>query len=301
MKIFKTSETIGLQNTVVTLGKFDGMHLGHQSLLRQMVMEKENHHLSSVVFSFDIISTMGGGSLTTQQERAYLAEKFGADYLVLFPANKETMQMQPEEFIKTVLIESLGAKIIITGADFRFGKNRTGSVETLQQYAAQYGYSVVVKEDCVYENERISSSRIKQELQTGDLKKAEAMLGYPYFMIGKIIKGKQLGRTMGIRTLNMEVDAKKIMLKKGVYATATEIDGLTYQSITNIGTCPTVCTKDCISVETHVFDFNDEIYGEEVLVNFFGFVREEKKFKSIDELQKQIEADIQFVKNYDGV
>jgi riboflavin kinase/FMN adenylyltransferase len=99
----------------------------------------------------------------------------------------------------------------------------------------------------------------------------------------------------------MEVEAKKIMLKKGVYATATEIDGRTYQSITNIGTCPTVCTKDCISVETHVFDFNDEIYGEEVLVNFFGFVREEKKFKSIEELQKQIEKDIQFVKNYDGV
>ena len=301
MKIFKTSEMIGLQNTVVTLGKFDGMHLGHQSLLQQMVMEKENKQLSSVVFSFDIISTMGGGSLTTQQERAYLAEKFGADYLVLFPANKETMQMHPEDFVKTVLIDSLGAKIIITGADFRFGKNRTGSVETLQQYASQYGYSVVVKEDCVFENERISSSRIKQELQTGDLKKAEAMLGYPYFMIGKIIKGKQLGRTMGIRTLNMEVEAKKIMLKKGVYATATEIDGRTYQSITNIGTCPTVCTKDCISVETHVFDFNDEIYGEEVLVNFFGFVREEKKFKSIEELQKQIEKDIQFVKNYDGV
>lgn len=298
MQIFKTSETIGLKNTVVTLGKFDGMHLGHQSLLRQMVMEKENHHLSSVVFSFDIISTMGSGSLTTQQERAYLAEKFGADYLVLFPANKETMQMQPEEFIKTVLIESLGAKIIITGADFRFGKNRTGSVETLQQYAAQYGYSVVVKEDCVYENERISSSRIKQELQTGDLKKAEAMFGYPYFMIGKIIKGKQLGRTMGIRTLNMEVDAKKIMVSKGVYASVTEIAGQSYLSITNIGTCPTVSDEGMVSVETHVFDFDREIYDEKVLVRFLDFVREEQKFSNISELQKQIKKDIEFVKTH---
>lgn len=296
MRIFTTGDNIGLTNTAITLGKFDGMHLGHQELIKQLILEKQKSGVSPVLFSFDTAGRQGICSLTTYRERAYLCERLGIETLVLYPVNEQTMAMEAEDFIKNVLVGELGAKVVVTGMDFRFGRNRTGSVDTLIQHSETYGYSVITKPSRMYGEEKISSSRIKQAITEGRLAEAESMLGYRYFIIGNVVKGRQLGRTIGIRTLNIEAEMTKLLLSRGVYGTTVLIDGKEYKSITNIGTCPTVTDSHTIIVETHVLDFSEDIYGSEITVFFDFFIREEKKFENLKELQRQIAMDIDIAK-----
>lgn len=296
MRIFTTGDNIGLTNTAVTLGKFDGMHLGHQELIKQLILEKQESGVSPVLFSFDTAKKQGVSSLTTYRERACLCEKLGIESLVLYPVNEQTMAMEAEDFIKNVLVGELGAKIVVTGMDFRFGKNRIGSVDTLVQCSETYGYSVITKSSRMHGTDKISSSRIKQAITEGRLAEAEAMLGYRYFIMGNVIQGRQIGRTIGIRTLNIEAEMSKLLLPQGVYGTTALINGKAYKSITNIGTCPTVTDDNKIVIETHVLDFSEEIYGYEVSVLFDFFIRKEKKFENLTELQQQIDKDINIVK-----
>lgn len=298
MRIFTTGDNIGLINTAVTLGKFDGLHLGHQELIRQLIQEKKQSGLSPVLFSFDTTKKQGISSLTTFRERAHLCETFGIENLILYPVNEQTMSIQAEDFIRDILVGELGAKTVVTGMDFHFGKDRKGSVDTLHQYSRIFDYSVITKPSRLYENEKISSSRIKQVMAQGKLKEAETMLGYQYFIMGNVIKGRQLGRTIGIRTLNIEVEMTKLLPPQGVYGTTAVIDGKKYRSITNIGTCPTVTDSKAITVETHVLDFEEEVYGSEVAVYFDFYIREERKFENLAALQKQICGDIDRVKGY---
>ncbi|MDE7156772.1 MAG: bifunctional riboflavin kinase/FAD synthetase, partial [Lachnospiraceae bacterium] len=285
-------------NTAVTLGKFDGLHLGHQELIRQLIREKEQSGLSPVLFSFDTAKRKGVSSLTTFRERARLCETFGIEHLILFPVNERTMAMPAEDFIREILAGELGAKTVVTGTDFHFGKDRKGSVDTLIQYSNLFDYSVITKPSRLYENEKISSSRIKQAMGQGNLKEAETMLGYRYFVMGTVIKGRQLGRTIGIRTLNLEVEQTKLLPLQGVYGTTAVIDGKKYKSITNIGTCPTVTDSGAVTVETHVLDFEEEVYGSEVAVYFEFYIRKERKFENLAALQRQICSDIERVRDY---
>ncbi len=296
MRIFTTGDNIGLFNTAITLGKFDGLHLGHQELVRQLIYEKQQSGLSSVLFSFDTTKRQGACSLTTFRERAYLCDKFGIDDLILYPVNEYTLSMSAEDFIKDVLVGELGAKIVVTGMDFRFGRNRQGSVDTLIQYSQSYGYSVITKPSRMYGEEKISSSGIKQAIGQGRLKEAESMLGYRYFVMGNVVKGRQIGRTIGIRTLNIEIEMSKLLPPHGVYGTTVVIDGKQYKSITNIGTCPTVTDSESVVVETHVLDFEENIYGSEVILYFDFFIRKEEKFENLEALQKQIHMDIDVVR-----
>ncbi len=298
MHIYTTGDNIGLSNTAVTLGKFDGLHLGHQELIRQLIREKEQSGLSPVLFSFDTAKRKGVSSLTTFRERARLCETFGIEHLILFPVNERTMAMPAEDFIREILAGELGAKTVVTGTDFHFGKDRKGSVDTLIQYSNRFDYSVITKPSRLYENEKISSSRIKQAMGQGNLKEAETMLGYRYFVMGTVIKGRQLGRTIGIRTLNLEVEQTKLLPLQGVYGTTAVIDGKKYKSITNIGTCPTVTDCGAVTVETHVLDFEEEVYGSEAAVYFEFYIRKERKFENLAALQRQISSDIERVRDY---
>ena len=284
--------------SAVSLGKFDGLHLGHQELIRQLIREKEQSGLSPVLFSFDTAKRKGVSSLTTFRERARLCETFGIEHLILFPVNERTMAMPAEDFIREILAGELGAKTVVTGTDFHFGKDRKGSVDTLIQYSNRFDYSVITKPSRLYENEKISSSRIKQAMGQGNLKEAETMLGYRYFVMGTVIKGRQLGRTIGIRTLNLEVEQTKLLPLQGVYGTTAVIDGKKYKSITNIGTCPTVTDCGAVTVETHVLDFEEEVYGSEAAVYFEFYIRKERKFENLAALQRQISSDIERVRDY---
>lgn len=293
MQVIDSCEKIKLKNTAVTLGKFDGLHLGHQALIHQLKCAGKMHGYQTVLFSFDVVSAMGSGSLNMKNERIALAEQFGIDTVVFYPVTRETMGMEPETFIRKLLVERMDVRHVVTGTDFCFGKNRRGSVEMLKQFSKDYGYSVEVVPDCYFLDEKISSSRIKERLSAGDLEQANQMLGYPYFMKGIIIPGKKIGRTMDIRTLNLRLPKEKILVQGGVYGTTTEIDGVSYRSITNVGICPTVSDVCELSVETHVLDFHREIYGQEVTVFFHQFLRKEQKFDSLIQLREQIQRDIQ--------
>lgn len=294
MQTYTTDDNITLMNTAVTLGKFDGIHLGHQELIKQLICE-EKKELSSVLFSFDTTQNQGGCSLTTFRERVLLCERFGIENLILYPVNEISMSMSAKDFIKQVLVEKLGAKTVVTGNDFRFGKDRQGNVDTLLQYKNKFGYSVITVPSKMYGNDKISSSRIKNAINEGKLKEAKEMLGFSYFLVGNVVKGRQLGRTIGIRTLNIEMAISKQLPPQGVYATTTIIDGIKYKSITNIGTCPTVTDSNKIVIETHVLNFEDEIYGKEVIIIFDFFVRNEIKFQNLTQLQKQISKDIKII------
>lgn len=293
MEIYSQSSGFNLKNTVITLGKFNGLHRGHQKLINYLLREK---NLFTVVFSFDTGILSKNKLLTTNSDRILLCRQFGIDNLILYPVNEYTKSMSPQDFIEKILVKELDVKVIVTGNDFRFGKNRLGDINMLREYGKKYGYHVIVAESEMYKNIKISSTRIKEEMSKGNLVDANNMLGYKYFVCGKVIMGKQLGRTIDVSTLNVEYEEDKLILPCGVYATDTVIDNVLYKSITNIGLCPTVEKLNKISIESHVFDFNKEIYGEYVKVQFKSYIREEKKFDSLAELKTQIEMDKRIAK-----
>lgn len=292
MKIYDETRELCMKNTAVTLGKFNAIHLGHQKLIEYICKEKNAVGCSTVLFSFDTSSIYHQKLITTKEERLALCEKLGLDTVIFYPVNKETMSMEPEDFIREILVERLGVKAVVTGEDFCFGRNRRGTVEMLRQYGEQYDFQLIVSESVMIDDIKVSSSIIKEYLAEGLLERANAMLGYPYFIMGTVHEGKHIGRTIGTKTINITPSADKMLPKKGVYKTKTYIDGKSYKSITNIGTNPTVKEDNRIVVETHIFEFDRDIYHTDVKVVFEKFLREERKFSDLEALKRQILLDI---------
>lgn len=281
-----------LEKSAVTLGKFDGIHLGHKKLISEIVNAKEKMGLSTVLFSFDISGINKIQSITTKEERELICSDLDIDNIIFFPVNQETMSIEPEEFIEKILVKKINAKMVVTGKDFRFGKNRRGNVDMLRNFSEKCGYELKVIDNIMNGDNRISSSNIKELINEADITKANEMLGYPYFVYGTVERGKQIGRTIDRRTVNIIPKVNKIIPPNGVYKTMITISGKEYKSITNIGECPTVRDDGGITIETHIFDFDEEIYDSNVKVSFEKFIRKEKKFDSLEELRKQISLDI---------
>lgn len=291
MQIYNTVD-FKMKETAVTLGKFDGVHIGHKRLISEILNGKETEGLRTVLFSFDTSKIKGQNSLTTTDERIELCKNKGIDDVIFFPVTKETMAIEPEKFIEEILVKKLDARMIVTGRDFCFGKNRSGNVEMLRAYADKYGYQLIVVDSVMMFGERVSSSKIKSCILEGDIEGANVRLGHRYFMQGEILSGKQIGRTIDTRTANIIPGENKICPPNGVYKTKILIDGVEYKSVTNVGTCPTLKDENKLTVETHIFDFDDNIYGKKVNIYFEKFIRYEKKFNNIDELKQQIALDI---------
>lgn len=292
MNIFDETTDFVFKNTAVTLGKFDGMHIGHRQLITRVLDEKKQYGYETILFSFDTSKMTGGKSITTKNERNLLCDEYGIDHVIYYPVNQETMSIEPEEFIEKILVGKLNVKLVVTGEDFRFGKNRRGDIGMLFQYSEKYGYELSVQKSVTLEGVRASSTRIKEYLQSGDVENAGKMLGYHYFILGDVERGQQIGRTIDARTANIIPGQDKMIPLSGVYKTAIYIDGIKYKSITNIGLCPTVRENGEITVETHIFDFDENVYGKSVKIEFEKFIRKEKKFSNIDELKNQIALDI---------
>lgn len=292
MHIYNETTEIQLNNTAVTLGKFDGMHIGHGMLISQMMKYAKEKNLETVLFSFDTSKIRQTKSITTRQERAILCEERGIDNIIFYPVNEKTMAIEPEEFIGKVLAGALGAKVVVTGEDFHFGRGGRGNVDMLRQFEKQYGYELIVVEPVMYGGERVSSSDIKDYIEEGKIEQANEMLGYPFMVYGNVARGKQIGRTIGTRTVNVIPDCYKIMPINGVYKTKITLNHVKYKSITNVGSCPTVRNDGAVTVETHIFDFDGEIYDSPVKIEFEKFIRNEKKFSDLDALKKQISLDI---------
>ena len=292
MKIYDETREIYIKNTAITLGKFNAIHLGHQRLIQSVCGEKEKMGCETVLFSFDTSNVNGQKLITTKEERIELCSDFGIDHMIFYPVNKETMSIEPENFIEDILVKGLDVKVVVTGQDFCFGRNRRGNIKMLERYGEKYGFKLIVAESVMVGEIKVSSSIIKEYLSEGLMEKANELLGYKYFIMGRVSEGKHNGRIIDTRTINITPKNEKILPKNGVYKSKTYIDNEVYKSITNIGTNPTVKNDSQILVETHIFDFNQEIYNKDVKVEFEKFIRDEKKFANLQELKSQILLDI---------
>lgn len=289
------------ENTVLSLGKFDGIHRGHELLIEHLAAKKEEG-FASVIFTFDIpprknVAQEETKVLTTNGEKMHIFEHVGIDYLVECPFTPEIMCMEAEDFIAKIA-EQLHVKCVVVGEDFHFGHNRRGDYRMLQNYAGQYGYEVIVVKKMQEDERDISSTFVREEIAKGNIEKANHLLGYRYFVTSRVEHGNQIGRTIGIPTINQLPPEEKLLPPNGVYVTEVYIDERKYRGITNVGCKPTIQGKNPIGVETHLLDFKADVYDKVVTVEFISRVREERKFTSIEELKGQMQNDIAFGRAY---
>lgn len=284
------------EKTAVTLGKFDGLHRGHKKLLNQVLRKREEGYRSAI-FTFDmppknVLKGTNGRMILTNEERTMLLKKYGVDILFECPFTKEIASMDPEQFVVDILIEQMNAGYIVVGSDFKFGHERSGDIYLLDKLSRKYNFKLLVLAKEQYEGRDISSTYIREVLKEGRMELATTLLGYPYFVTGEVVKGKQLGRTLGVPTVNQLPRENKLLPPNGVYASRMVLDGKIYNSMTNIGVRPTVEETQDRNVETYIFDFAEDIYGREVKIELLSFERPEMKFDSVEALKAQLNADM---------
>ncbi|MDD7643594.1 MAG: bifunctional riboflavin kinase/FAD synthetase [bacterium] len=293
--------------TALTIGKFDGLHRGHEELLSHL-LEKREEGLKTVAFTFDIPPkrlTEGEGQqlLSTNQEKRALFAERGIDYLVLCPFTPEIMCMEPEDFVDWI-VTNLNVRRIVVGEDCCFGHNRRGDHKLLEKLSDRYGYELKVVRKLKFEGRDISSTYIREEIVKGNMEIATELLGHPYSIDGIVETGNQLGRTIGIPTANIEAEPGKLLPPFGVYASSIDIGTERYYGIANIGRKPTIKPKNGdrnpIGVEMHILNFSKDIYREPVRISFYVYERPEIRFDSISDLQAQIKKDIVFSEAYFG-
>lgn len=290
------------EDSAVTLGKFDGVHRGHQKLLER-IKDRQREGLKSVVFTFgqmpgNVFQGKKEHTILTKQEREQLLEEKGIDYMIECPFVPQIIQMPPEKFIEEILVGQLHAKYIAVGPDFRYGHQRKGDTLLLQKLASVYGYEVEVLEKECLDGTEISSTYVREMLKIGKMETVKKLLGFPYYVSGSVVYGHQIGRTLGIPTLNLLAEEEKILPPNGVYLTRTIFDGKKIYGITNVGVKPTISGKERKGIETHLFDFNGDLYDREVRVEFFAFERPEQKFETLERLKEQLEKDLLWGREY---
>lgn len=271
--------------TVVTLGKFDGLHRGHRKLIEKTVKDAGTERIPAV-FAFDIAPM----TLLTKRERRTMLEKMGISMMVECPFTPKIITMSPEAFVRDILSEKMHAEEVVVGPNFRFGYEREGNADTLRKLGKQYGFTVKVVPVVCDEEGEISSSRIRNHLAKGEMEKVNELLGYDFFVTGEIVHGNHIGRTLGVPTTNIIPEKTKLLPPNGVYASETRIGKRIYQGVTDIGTKPTV-DGQFVGVETFLFDCSEDLYGEEEEVRILSHLRREKKFPSVEELKTQLKKD----------
>ena len=286
--------------SVISLGKFDGLHTGHQLLMEEMRKGKESG-LKTVIFTFDIpprsIHQDSYRVLSTNDEKMHIFSEAGVDYLIECPFTDAFRQLSPFEFLQ-MLTEKIRVKKIVAGTDFGFGYKRSGTYRDLQRYADTLSYEAVIVEKKQYMGADISSTRIRECIAAGQMEEANILLGYEYFLTGTVQHGNEIGRTIGTPTANQIPPKEKLLPPNGVYASRVQMDGKEYFGISNIGRKPTIKGENPLGVETFIFDFQGDLYGKSIHVSFLKFIRPEQKFTSLEILKKQMEHDIQEARRY---
>ncbi|MCH7816272.1 MAG: bifunctional riboflavin kinase/FAD synthetase [Proteobacteria bacterium] len=291
------------QSCVATIGKFDGVHLGHQLILDQLKQRAEQLKLPSVVILMEphpeeFFAGVGASCparLTILQEKLELLESFGIDYVLQLTFDKALSELSAEDYIKDMLVDGLGIASFIVGSDFRFGYKRQGNYKLLQAKGQELGFEVI--ETAVYERngQRISSTFIREQLAQGNFALVEQLLGRPYSITGVVVKGRQLGADLGFPTCNINPQRQKIPLH-GVYACEVRLNDCFKQAAVNIGYRPTISEDGDALLEAHILDFDKDLYGKSIEIIFRHKIREEIKFDSLDALKQQIESDVKQVR-----
>lgn len=298
MKLFESiNEFQSTKKTILTLGTFDGVHIGHKKILERLTQNTENGKYESLVLTFFPHPRMVLQEkseiklLNTISEKSKLLEKSGIENLVIHPFNESFSRLTAEEFVHSILVNQFHIQKIIIGHDHRFGRNRTANIDNLIAFGAEYGFEVEQISAQEIEDVSVSSTKIRKALQDGNMSLANEYLGYAYFLTGEVVKGKQLGRTIGFPTANIQIkEDYKLIPKNGVYVVKTFIGQKEVFGMMNIGFNPTVNGQKQ-TIEVNLFDFDDDIYGEKLEISLLKYLREEQKFGSVDLLKDQLNQD----------
>lgn len=283
------------EKTYVALGSFDGLHLGHMSLINKTIELAKANNARSMVFTFKnhpltvINEEMAPKLIMNNNTKTKLLEDIGVDIVNYAEFNEEFMKINPEKFIDNIL-KAYNTQGFVVGFNYRFGYKNLGDIELLQNLSTTLGFELNVITPVKINGEVVSSSKVRHLISEGDITKANYFLTRPFMLQGKVVHGKQLGRKISFPTINLDYDKKFVLPRGGVYYTVVEYNDKRYRGITNIGYNPTVKDKK-LSIETHILDFNKDIYGEYVNIYFYKRIRDEKKFESVEHLSKQLEID----------
>jgi riboflavin kinase/FMN adenylyltransferase len=300
VKLYTNLNTFKARRPVVTIGTFDGVHLGHQKVILRLQEFANQHSGETVVFTFHthprIVTSPNETNLrllTTLKEKIELFGKYGIEHLIVYTFDKEFSDLSYTEFVEKILVEKIGTHCLVVGYDHKFGKNREGGFDYLKNCAEKFNFEIERLDALVVGEESVSSTKIRNALQNGEIGKANDYLGYLFTLHGTVVEGKQLGRKLGFPTANIESsDKNKIIPGYGVYAVKVELGSYTYYGMLNIGTRPTFNNNaDNRSIEVNIFDFEGDIYGKEITLKFVAKIREEQKFENIDMLVAQLGKD----------
>ncbi len=305
MKLIKQLENYSAKKPLVlSLGMFDGVHLGHQSIihhLKEKSQEIPNSETAILTFwphpRLVINPNDDLQLLNTIDEKAHLLEKFGIDHLILKTFDKEFRNLSGEEFVRKILVEKLNVKYLVIGHDHVFGKNKSGNFELLKTLGSELDYEVEQMDAVNIHNHNISSTKIRKALSESSISEANEMLGYPYSISGTVIHGKKIGRTIGFPTANLDWDPIKILPKKGAYIVEVIHENTVYKGMLSIGNNPTVNGQQ-LTVEVNILDFSEEIYDQKIEVHFKEFLHDEIKFESLEKLIERLKEDEELTRKY---
>ncbi len=305
MKIYNSvSEFDASIPTVVTIGTFDGVHLGHRKIIQRLVHSAKKENLQTALLTFYphprmvLQQSSDLKLINTINERKLILEETGLEHLIVHPFTIEFSRLTAREYVEDILVKGLNAKKIVIGYDHHFGRNRTADLQDLKAFGEEFGFEVdeISKQDI--EDVAVSSTKIRNSLEEGDLEKANEYLTRPFFLSGEVIRGKGIGKTLGYPTANLKIEESyKLIPKQGVYVVASVIDGYKRFGMMNIGTNPTVGGQER-SIETYFFDLDKDLYGKHLHIQLLKRIRSETKFDGIDALIKAMKSDEVFARNY---
>jgi len=285
------------RKTVVGLGFFDGLHIGHRELIRRVKVIATENRLDSVIFTFSEHPNVALGKahntklLMTNKRKNDLILEMGIDQVIFERFTPEIAGMSPEEFASEILSKRICASKVVIGFNYHFGKQGAGNAKDLIDFGKKYGFEVEVVNPVYFEDELVSSTLIRRLIEGGEMRRVSILLSRPFELLGVVTEGKRLGSKMNFPTANIFPQENIITPMCGVYATVVEIAGDNFFGVTNVGTNPTITSDDTVVVETHIFDFNKDIYGKEILVKFVEMIRPEVKFDDVNKLFAQIAKD----------
>lgn len=308
MRVFQGFEHLHeIKNPVLTIGTFDGVHVGHQKIIQQLNEEAKKIGGESVLFTFYPHPRMvlypeshGLKLIQTQVEKVDKLRRMGLQNLIVYPFTKEFSRISAIDFVRDFLVNQLSVKKLVIGYDHQFGKNREGSIHFLREVCDTYGFEVIEIDAQEVDDVNVSSTKIRNAILEGDMQKAQLFLGEPYELFGKVVQGESLGRQLGFPTANLDVESDiKLIPKNGVYAVNVLLeDDMIYEGMMNIGSRPTVHVQGATSMEINLFDFSGDLYGQKITVQLLSRFRDEVKFDTLDALKDQLKKDEQEIRAY---
>ncbi len=304
MHIIRSIDTIEYNpSTVLTVGVFDGVHSAHQLILKKVKTTAKECNARNLLITFEphpqvvLNKSTSIKLLNTIDERLYLFEKYGIENVLVINFNKEFAALSFNQFYRDIVVKKIGVSTVVEGFNHHFGNNRAGTIDSLKKLGNELGFTVIPVESVAYENEPISSSRIRTALDNGELDKANAMLGYSYSLSGTVIEGDKRGRTLGYPTANLQIPSSKLIPRKGIYFSTVLYKDKMFYGLTSVGNRPTFYQNGSLLVEVHILDFNEDIYGQSLTVRFEKRLRDEMRFNTVDELVAQMDKDKEISKS----